>query len=112
MAPVRALQDHIVAITVNESRVQDQPGFNRVPNFRFYGGISAIIQILERPNRDSDRALGPECSSLLKLTVISFLRKVKQDIVFWSFYADNGLGPAYINRQQTRCLSLFAQIWA
>ena len=94
MAHVRAPLDHIDSITVIESRVEDQASFNRFPNFLFYGGSSAIIAILERPNRDSDRALRAEYYCLLKLTVISFLRKVKQDIVFWSFFADNGLGPA------------------
>ena len=57
MAHVRAPLDQIDTITVIESRVEDQASFNRFPNFLFYGGSSAIIAILERPNRDSDRAL-------------------------------------------------------
>ena len=57
MAPGRARLEHVVAITVIERRVQDLAGFNRFPNFRFYGDISAIIQILETGKRDSDRGL-------------------------------------------------------
>ena len=81
--PVSASLDHIEAITVIEGRGQDRAVFKRFPHFRIYGAISAIIQILETTNRDSDRALRAEYSCLLNLTVISFLRNVRQDIMFW-----------------------------
>ena len=57
MAHVRAPLDQIDTITVIESRAEDQASFNRFPYFLFYGGISALILILETPNSDSDRAL-------------------------------------------------------
>ena len=84
MAPVRAPVDHIVAFTMMESRVHDKASFNRFPNFRLYAVISPSIQILETPNRNSDNVLRAEYTSLLKLRLISVLRKVIQDNVFWS----------------------------
>ena len=83
MAPVRACLDHIEAIKVIESRIPDQ-GISTV--FPISGSTLYLcdIQILETTNRDYDRALRAEYSAFLKLTVISFLRKVIQDNVFWS----------------------------